>query len=95
MFDPKVKPLLKYTKQLQLGPLPQNVLDEMPTLLPSLTHLISLYGHRLECKTLNFWFLVRFKGLQVLKVDKDWLSIDLQDFVSVLCQLSWTLFFFG
>ena len=70
----------------QLGLLPQNLLDELPNLMPSLLNLrTSCYGTK--DKTLNFFFISRFRGLQELFVDEEQPSIDLLRKIRNNCKL--------
>lgn len=86
LLDPEMKPLLKYATSVQIGPLPQEALDELPDLMPSLLYLASVEGYELKCKSLNFRFLSRFKTLKKLLVEKDWLSIDLLEKILNNCK---------
>lgn len=85
-LDGKVKPLLKYAQMAQLSALPQELLDELPDLMPSLLVLYSINGYKFKCKTLNFTFLKKFKGLKQLHVERDWLSIDLLEVILNQCK---------
>ena len=83
---PRVKNLFKCVERLQLGPISQSLLNELPSLLPSLVVFISVHPQRFQARTLNFTFLSRFRALKSLAVEKDWISIELLSKIFANCK---------
>lgn len=78
-FNLKLKSLFNYVPSLSLGLISQNLMDELPALVPN---VISVYifldneDERIAGRT-NFSFLSKFKGLKRLSTVKHCISIDL------------------